>query len=51
MTNNAVKQTALQRLSKFFVTLLQRYLPDPIIFAIVLTLVVFVLVMPSTNQG
>jgi short-chain fatty acids transporter len=51
MTNNAVKQTALQRLSKFFVTLLQRYLPDPFIFAIVLTLVVFVLVMPSTNQG
>ncbi|WP_133010337.1 TIGR00366 family protein [Marinomonas flavescens] len=51
MTNNAVKQTALQRLSKFFVTLLQRYLPDPFIFAIVLTLVVFVLVMPSTDQG
>ncbi|REG86715.1 short-chain fatty acid transporter [Marinomonas pollencensis] len=51
MTNYAVKQTALQRLSKFFVTLLQRYLPDPFIFAIVLTLVVFVLVMPSTSQG
>lgn len=51
MINNAVKQTALQRLSQFFVVLLQRYLPDPFIFAIVLTLVVFVLVMPSTNQG
>lgn len=51
MTSLAVKQTALQRLSKFFVVLLQRYLPDPFIFAIVLTLVVFVLVMPSTGQG
>lgn len=51
MTNLVVKHTALQRVSKFFVNLLQRYLPDPFIFAIVLTLVVFVLVMPSTDQG
>jgi short-chain fatty acids transporter len=45
------QKTALQRISYFFVTLLQRYLPDPFIFAIVLTLVVFALVMPSTGQG
>ncbi|MGR0277669.1 TIGR00366 family protein [Marinomonas dokdonensis] len=51
MSTNVAQLTLLQRLSKFFVTLLQRYLPDPFIFAIVLTLVVFVLVMPSTGQG
>ncbi|WP_417227263.1 short-chain fatty acid transporter [Amphritea sp.] len=51
MNTSAVQLTLLQRLSKFFVTLLQRYLPDPFIFAIVLTLLVFVLVMPATNQG
>ncbi|PYF84167.1 short-chain fatty acids transporter [Marinomonas alcarazii] len=45
------KQTGLQKVSQFFVTLLQRYLPDPFIFAIVLTFVVFLLVMPSTGQG
>ncbi len=45
------QKTALQRASQFFVTLLQRYLPDPFIFAIVLTLVVFVIAMPSTGQG
>lgn len=45
------KQTGLQRVSQFFVALLQRYLPDPFIFAIVLTFVVFLFVMPSTGQG
>ena len=45
------KQTGLQKISQFFVALLQRYLPDPFIFAIVLTFVVFVFVMPSTGQG
>ncbi|SBS31916.1 Short-chain fatty acids transporter [Marinomonas spartinae] len=45
------KQTALQKISQFFVILLQRFLPDPFIFAIVLTLVVFLLVMPITGQG
>jgi short-chain fatty acids transporter len=45
------KQTGLQKVSQFFVTLLQRYLPDPFIFAIVLTFVVFLFVMPSTGQG
>ncbi|SBS35686.1 Short-chain fatty acids transporter [Marinomonas spartinae] len=44
------KQTALQKISQFFVILLQRFLPDPFIFAIVLTLVVFLLVMPITGQ-
>ena len=45
------KKTGLQKVSQFFVTLLQRYLPDPFIFAIVLTIVVFLFVMPSTGQG
>ncbi|RBP83436.1 short-chain fatty acid transporter [Marinomonas rhizomae] len=45
------KKTVLQSVSQFFVTLLQRYLPDPFIFAIVLTFVVFLFVMPSTGQG
>lgn len=45
------KQTGLQKVSQFFVTLLQRYLPDPFIFAIALTFVVFLFVMPSTGQG
>ncbi|MEP0073573.1 MAG: short-chain fatty acid transporter [Marinomonas sp.] len=45
------KQTGLQKISQFFVLLLQRYLPDPFIFAIILTFVVFLLVMPSTGQG
>ena len=45
------KPTVLQKVSQFFVTLIQRYLPDPFIFAIVLTFVVFLLVMPSTGQS
>ncbi|WP_233407957.1 TIGR00366 family protein [Marinomonas spartinae] len=45
------EKTLLQKISQFFVVLLQRYLPDPFIFAIVLTLVVFVMVMPSTGQS
>jgi len=51
MNTNVAQLSVLQRLSKFFVALLQRYLPDPFIFAIILTLVVFVLVMPSTGQS
>ncbi|MBR7890223.1 TIGR00366 family protein [Marinomonas sp. A79] len=49
--NTVQQQTALQKTSQFFVTLLQRYLPDPFIFAIVLTFVVFLFVMPATGQG
>jgi len=45
------KPTVLQKVSQFFVTLVQRYLPDPFIFAIVLTFAVFLLVMPSTGQS
>ena len=45
------KPTVFQKVSQFFVTLVQRYLPDPFIFAIVLTFVVFLLVMPSTGQS
>lgn len=33
------------------VTLVQRYLPDPFIFCIILTVIVFVLAMPLTQQG
>lgn len=49
--NTVQQQTTLQKTSQFFVTLLQRYLPDPFIFAIVLTFVVFLFVMPATGQG
>ena len=45
------KQTGVQKISQFFVILLQRYLPDPFIFVIVFTFVVFLFVMPSTGQG
>ena len=45
------KKTLLQKVSQFFVTLLQRYLPAPFIFAIVLTFVVFLFAMPSTGQS
>ena len=51
MSTLVQKQTLLQKVSQFFVVLLQRYLPDPFIFAIVLTFVVFLLVMPSTGQS
>ena len=51
MDTVAEKRSALQRMSQFFVTIIQRYLPDPFIFAAILTLVVFILVMPSTGQG
>lgn len=33
------------------VTLVHKYLPDPFLFAIILTLVVFGITMPLTNQG
>lgn len=33
----------VRALSRFFVTLVQRYLPDPFLFAVVLTLIVFVM--------
>lgn len=33
------------------VTLVHKYLPDPFLFAIILTLVVFGIAMPLTNQG
>ena len=44
------KQTGLQRVSQFFVALLQRYLPDPFIFAIVLTFVVFLFVKKKNHH-
>lgn len=48
---NAGQKNALQRLSQFFVTIVKRYLPDPFIFAALLTLAVFILVMPVTGQN
>ena len=44
-------KNTLQRLSQFFVTIVQRYLPDPFIFAALLTLAVFIIVMPVTGQN
>lgn len=41
----------LKKLSKGCVNLMQKYLPDPFIFCIVLTIIVFILAMPLTGQG
>lgn len=41
----------MQRLSNFFVTVMQRYLPDAWLFAILLTLVVFVMGLGLTPAG
>ncbi|WP_108124173.1 short-chain fatty acid transporter [Saccharospirillum mangrovi] len=51
MTQLVGHSSAIQRSSNFFVTLLQRYLPDPFLFAVILTFAVFLLVMPITGQG
>lgn len=40
-----------KRFTEGCVTLVQRYLPDPFIFCIILTLIVFILAMPLTGQG
>jgi short-chain fatty acids transporter len=50
-TSMARQQNSLQRLSQFFVIIVKRYLPDPFIFAALLTLAVFILVMPITGQN
>ena len=41
----------LKKLSNGCVALVQRFLPDPFIFCILLTIVVFVVAMPLTQQG
>lgn len=41
----------MQRISSFFVALMQRYLPDPWLFAIVLTLVVFLMGIGLTGSS
>ncbi|MCY6485323.1 TIGR00366 family protein [Clostridium aestuarii] len=41
----------MKKMSKFFVSLVQKYLPDPFIFAVILTFVVFLIGMPITHQG
>ncbi|UXI02088.1 short-chain fatty acid transporter [Photobacterium sp. TY1-4] len=43
--------TLLQRFSFLCTTLVQRYLPDPFLFAAILTLVVFLIAMPVTQQS
>lgn len=41
----------LKKLSNGCVALVQRFLPDPFIFCIILTIVVFIAAMPATSQG
>ncbi|MDL2221710.1 short-chain fatty acid transporter [Parabacteroides sp. OttesenSCG-928-N08] len=41
----------LKKLSDLCVTVVQRYLPDPFLFCILLTVVVLILAMPLTGQG
>ncbi|UTV28514.1 short-chain fatty acid transporter [Photobacterium atrarenae] len=43
--------TLLQRFSSLCTTLVQRYLPDPFLFAAILTFVVFLIAMPVTQQS
>ncbi len=45
------KQTLLQKFSGVCTAIIQRYLPDPFLFAAILTFIVFLLVMPITNQS
>ncbi len=41
----------LQPVSKFFVRVMQRYLPDPFLFAVILTFIVFILGIALTDNG
>ncbi|MGX9416910.1 short-chain fatty acid transporter [Vibrio sp. WJH972] len=43
--------TLLQGFSSICTTVVQRYLPDPFLFAAILTFIVFLLAMPITNQS
>jgi short-chain fatty acids transporter len=40
-----------QRMTRFFVTLVQKYLPDPFLFAAILTFIVFIGGLIFTNNG
>ncbi|MDR3244369.1 MAG: short-chain fatty acid transporter [Elusimicrobiota bacterium] len=40
-----------KKLTNVCVTLIQRFLPDPFLFCIILTVIVFVLAIPLTGQG
>lgn len=40
-----------RRLTQFFVSLVQKYLPDPFLFAVILTFIVFVLGIILTDSG
>ncbi|AZR74828.1 TIGR00366 family protein [Anoxybacter fermentans] len=41
----------MQKMSNFFVKLVQKYLPDPFIFAVLLTFIVFVMGLVFTDSG
>ncbi|AJR08602.1 short-chain fatty acid transporter [Photobacterium gaetbulicola] len=45
------KPTLIQRLSTICTALVQRYLPDPFLFAALLTFAVFLIAMPVTQQS
>ncbi|PSW22059.1 short-chain fatty acid transporter [Photobacterium sanctipauli] len=45
------KPTLLQRFSSVCTAIVQRYLPDPFLFAAILTFVVFLIAMPVTQQS
>ena len=45
------KPTLIQRLSTICTALVQRYLPDPFLFAALLTFAVFLIAMPVTQQN
>ena len=40
-----------KKITNACVTLVQRFLPDPFIFCIILTILCFLLAMPLTSQG
>ena len=41
----------LKRITNFFVKLVQKYLPDAFLFAVILTIIVFIAAMVTTGQG
>ncbi|WP_087016954.1 short-chain fatty acid transporter [Thaumasiovibrio subtropicus] len=47
----AQRATLLQRFSTLCTAIVQRYLPDPFLFAAILTFVVFLIAMPVTQQS
>lgn len=50
-TSASHSPTLLQRVSSVCTHVVQRYLPDPFLFAAILTFVVFLITMPVTGQS